>query len=88
MVIGQQFLKGFVTLEGHTSIKDDITGQVHTGIIIIPKMKIMSDISIRLGSDASPVVGTLEAIAEPIGERGKSKVMDFIFLNDDIDSDM
>lgn len=42
----------------------------------------------RLGQDASPVVGHLDAVAVPTGERGRKKLMEFIFLSDDIDSDM
>jgi hypothetical protein len=48
----------------------------------------MSDLSIRLGSDAVPQVGRLDAIAVPDGQRGNKKVMELIFLSDDIDSDM
>jgi hypothetical protein len=79
---------GYLSLEGKTRVKDDITGQVTTGIIKIPKLKLMSDLSMRLGQDAVPVVGRLDAIAVPTGERGHKKVMELIFLNDDIDSDM
>jgi hypothetical protein len=42
----------------------------------------------RLGDDAIPQVGRLDAIAVPTGARGEKKVMELIFLNDDIDSDM
>jgi hypothetical protein len=42
----------------------------------------------RLGQDAVPLVGRLDAVAVPTGERGHKKVMELIFLNDDIDSDI
>lgn len=85
---GRMLTNGYLSLEGKTRVKDDITGQVTTGIIKIPKLKLMSDLSMRLGQDAVPVVGRLDAIAVPTGERGHKKVMELIFLNDDIDSDM
>ena len=69
-------------------VKDDITGQVKTGIVMIPRLKLMSDLSIRLGSNAVPQVGRLDAIALPVGAKGNKKVMEIIFLDDDIDSDM
>ena len=69
-------------------VKDDITGKVKTGIIKIPKLRLMSDLSMRVGSDAIPQVGRLDAVAVPEGTRGQSKVMEIIFLNDDIDADM
>ena len=86
--IGQQLTTGFLSLTGRIKVKDDTTGKVVTGIIKIPKLRLMSDLSIRVGSDAIPQVGRLDAIAVPEGARGQSKVMEIIFLSDDIDADM
>lgn len=88
LIVGRTFTNGYLSLEGKTRVKDDITGHTKTGIIKIPKLKLMSDLSIRLGKDASPTVGRLNAVAVPDGQRGNKKVMEIIFLNDDIDSDM
>ena len=85
---GRGLTNGYLSLEGKTRVKDDITGQITTGIIKIPKLKLLSNLSMRLGQDAVPLVGRLDAIAVPTGERGHKKVMELIFLNDDIDSDM
>ena len=86
--VGNPLTNGYLSLEGKTRVKDDITGQVKTGIIRIPKLKLLSNLSMRLGDDAIPQVGRLDAIAVPTGTRGEKKVMELIFLNDDIDSDM
>lgn len=86
--IGRALTNGYLSLEGKTRVKDDITGQVTTGIIKIPKLKLLSNLSMRLGQDAIPLVGRLDAVAVPTGERGQKKVMELIFLNDDIDSDI
>ena len=86
--IGNPLISGYLSLEGKTRVKDDITGQVKTGIIRIPKLKLLSNLSIRLGNDAIPQVGHLDAVAVPTGARGQKKIMELIFLNDDIDSDM
>ena len=86
--IGNQLTNGYLSLEGKTRVKDDITGQITTGIIKIPKLKLLSNLSMRLGQDAIPLVGRLKAVAVPTGERGHKKVMELIFLSDDIDSDM
>ena len=88
VTVGKTLTNGYLSLEGKMRVKDDITGHVKTGIIRIPKLKLMSDLSIRLGKDASPQVGRLNAVAVPDGKRGNKKVMELIFLNDDIDSDM
>ena len=86
--IGQALTHGYFSLTGKMRVKDDITGQVKTGIINIPKLRLMSDLSMRVGSDAIPQVGRLDAIAVPEGGRGQQRVMEITFLNDDIDADM
>ena len=88
LIIGQHLLTGYVTLEGRTKIKEDITGIVKTGIIKIPKLKIMSTLSMRLGKNAHPVVGTFNALGIPCGERGSQSVLEIYLLEDDIDSDI
>lgn len=86
--IGEKLTDGFVSLEGRTKIKEDITGQVKTGIIKIPKLKIMSTLSMRLGRNADPIVGGFNATAVPCGTRGQESHLEIYFLEDDIDSDM
>ena len=86
--IGQQFLRGFLELEGKTRVKDDTSGLITTGIIKIPKLKLMSGLSMRLGAQANPLVGNFEAVGVPVESRHNSYVAEFCFLNNDIDSDM
>lgn len=88
MKVGRPLTQGYLSLMGKMRVKDDITGKVKTGIIKIPKLRLMSDLSMRVGSDAIPQVGRLDAVAVPEGVRGQTKVMEIIFLNDDIDADM
>ncbi len=59
-----------------------------TGIIKIPKLKLMSGLSMRLGAQANPVVGKFSAVGVPVESRHNSYVMEVEFLNNDIDSDM
>lgn len=86
--VGDPLISGYLLLEGKVRVKDDTTGQITTGIIRIPKLKLLSNLSMRLGQEAVPLVGHLDAIAIPTGERGQKKVMEVLFLSDDIDSDM
>ena len=67
---GNSLTNGYFSLEGKTRVKDDITGQVKTGIIKIPKLKLLSNLSMRLGNDAIPQVGRLDAVAVPTGPKG------------------
>lgn len=84
--LGQRWFNGFVSFEGQTKIKDDLTGQVTTGLIKIPRLKLMSDLSIRLGAQATPMVVRFQAIAVPVGSRGNSYISEFYILSDDITS--
>ena len=88
MRVGRPLTTGYLSLTGKMRVKDEATGKVVTGIIQIPKLRLMSDLSMRVGSDAIPQVGRLDAVAVPEGARGQQKVLDIIFLNDDIDADM
>jgi hypothetical protein len=47
--VGRRLIEGYLRLEGKTRLKDDNTGQVVTGLIVIPRLKLMSDLSMRLG---------------------------------------
>ena len=85
---GQNLITGYVELEGRTRVKDDTTGHVVTGIIKIPRLKLMSNLSIRLGANAVPMVGTFSGTAVPVGSRGSTYITEFYILSDDIDSDL
>lgn len=88
ITIGKALTTGFLTLSGRSRIKDDETGQTHTVILYIPKLKLMSDLSMRLGQNANPQIGRFDALAVPTGERRDTEVMRILFLDDDVDSDM
>ena len=88
VMLGNRLIEGFLYLEGKTRVKDDISGKTRTGIIKIPRLKLMSDLSMRLGKNANPMVANFRAKALPSGNRENTTVMDILFLNDDIDSDM
>ena len=88
IILGRRLISGYLFLEGKTRVKEDITGIEKTGIIKIPKLKLMSDLSIRLGNNANPVIANFRASGYPIGDKGNKKVMELIFLNDDIDSEI
>lgn len=88
MLIGRRLLSGYLELEGKTRFKEDLTGIDKTGIIKIPRLKLMSDLSIRLGENANPVIANFRASGFPIGDKGSKKVMELFFLEEDIDSDI
>ena len=75
-------------MEGKTRVKDDITGKTRTGIIEIPRLKLMSGLSMRLGENANPVVAEFKTLAVPSGTGRDNTVMNIFFLNNDIDADI
>ena len=86
ILIGERNINGFVTLQGKTRTKDDVTGTDKTAILTIPKLQVLTNFSLRLGEQANPVVANFNAVAYPTGTRGQSKIADFYFLSDDIDA--
>ena len=88
MIVGQKLIQGFLQLEGKSRVKDDITGKTHTVLLRIPRLKLVSDLSMRLGREAGPLLANFSAIAYPESAGRDKKVMEMLFLNDDIDAEM
>ena len=88
MSIGQKLIEGFLQLEGKTRVKDDITGKTRTAILRIPRLKLVSDLSMRLGREAGPLLANFAAVGYPAEYGRDKKIMEMIFLNDDIDAEM
>lgn len=86
--IGNRLFRGYLKLQAKTRLKEDISGRTVTGIFEIPKLKLMSDLSIRLGRTADPAIISFNAAGIPVGGRGASYVCNLYSLNDDIDSDI
>ena len=85
--IGENALHGYLRLEAKTRVKDDTDGYEKTGIFIIPKMRIMSDLSIRLGDSITPMLYGFTVEGEPVGPYNQTKVCEMYFLNEDINAD-
>ena len=84
---GLGITNGYLRLEGKTRLKDDNTGHIVTGLITIPRLKLKTGISARLGANAEPVIGTFQGEGYPVGTRGNKTVCSLTILSDDIDSD-
>ena len=87
LTIGKRLLQGYLSLEGKIELKDDKDGLEKTGILKIPKIMLVTDLSIRLGTDAQPFVGNFEMIGFPVGSRGNSSVCSIAFLEENLRSD-
>ena len=85
--VGEDIFEGYVTLEGRTRIKDDVTGETHTAIIYIPKLKITSDFNLTLGANAQLVVGKFSGTALPVVPEKRLRALEIYLLDEDIDKD-
>lgn len=88
MILGRKLIQGFLQLEGKSRVKDDITGKTHTVLLRIPRLKLVSDLSMRLGREAGPLLANFAAVAYPESMGREKKIMELLFLNDDIDAEM
>lgn len=85
--VGAPLTNGYIKVEGKTRLKDDNTGKIVTGILEIPKMRLKTGLSMRLGEDAIPMVASFQGEGLPVGVKGNKKVCTLDILSDDIDSD-
>lgn len=86
--VGAPLTNGYIKVEGKTRLKDDNTGNIVTGIFEIPKMRLKTGLSIRLGTNSIPMVVNFQGEGLPVGTRGNKKVCNLRILSDDIDSDL
>ena len=88
IVIGRNLYNGYVSLEAKTRIVEDVTGNIKTAILKIPRLQINSNLNVALGINRPPLTALFTAKAYPIGKHQQKKIIDFIVLSDDIDSDI
>lgn len=73
------------SLEATFYLKDENDGRLHTGILEMPKVYIMSNINLRMGERADPTVGTFRIMAMPENYDGyDSMVWRMTYLDEDI----
>lgn len=87
--VQKERFNGLFTLEGKFYSKDENEGKNYTNLIYMPKVRIVSNINLRLGERADPTVSTFNIIGLPetIGE-SKNLIMEITRLNEDIDADI
>ena len=87
--VQKERFNGLFTLEAKFYSKDENEGQNYTNVLYMPKVRIVSNINLRLGERADPTVSTFNIIGLPetVGEY-KNLIMDITRLNIDIDADI
>ena len=87
-LVEKERFNGTFSLEGKFYTKDENDGLNRTNIIFMPKVRIVSDINLRLGERTDPTVSVFNVIAMPEKtEESKSMLMKITRLGEDIDGD-
>lgn len=87
--IKQDRFQGLFTLEGKFYSKDENEGKNYTNLIYMPKVRIVSDINLRLGERADPTVATFRIIGLPEKTNNSDNlIVEITRLNQDINSEL
>lgn len=88
-LIEKERFTGDFSLEGKFYTKDENDGLNTTNVLFMPKVRVVSNINLRLGEKADPTVSVFNIIAMPKKtDNGKNVLMEIIHLNKDIDGDI
>ena len=87
--VNKERFNGLFTLEAKFYSKDENEGMNYTNILYMPKVRIVSNINLRLGERADPTVSTFNIIGLPetVGDQ-KNLIMEITRLDTDIDADI
>ena len=85
--IQKQRFNGLFSLEGKFYSKDENEGINYTNLIYMPKVRVVSDINLRLGEKADPTMSVFNIIGMPetMGANRSGLIMQVTRLNSDID---
>ena len=85
--IQKERFNGLFTLEGKFYSKDENEGLNYSNLIYMPKVRVVSDISLRLGERADPTVSVFNIIGLPenTGNNKNGLIMEITRLSDDIE---
>lgn len=88
--IQKERFSGLFTLEGKFYSKDENEGMNYTNLIYMPKVRVVSDINLRLGERADPTMSVFNIIGLPesMGDNRKSMILEITRLNSDIDEEI
>ena len=87
--IQKERFNGLFTLEGKFYSKDENDGLNYTNLIYMPKVRVVSDINLRLGERADPTTSVFNIIGLPENVVGNKKgmILEITRLNEDIDAE-
>ena len=88
--IQKERFNGLFTLEGKFYSKDENEGMNYTNLLYMPKVRVVSDIHLRLGERADPTMSVFNIIGLPenVGGDKKSLILEMTRLSTDEDADI
>jgi len=86
--IAKERFNGLFSLEGKFYAKDENEGLNYTNLIYMPKVRIVSDINLRLGERADPAVSTFNIVGLPEFTGRQSTILEITRLGTDIDGNI
>lgn len=88
-LIQKERFNGLFTLEGKFYSKDENEGLNYTNLVYMPKVRIVSDISLRLGERADPTTSVFNIIGMPDKtDESKNLILKITRLSSDIDAEI
>ena len=83
--VQKERFNGLFTLEGKFYSKDENEGKEYTNLLYMPKVRIVSDINLRLGERADPTVSVFNIIGLPETTTDrKNMILEITRLNEDL----
>lgn len=88
-LIQKERFNGLFTLEGKFYSKDENEGMNYTNLIYMPKVRVVSDINLRLGERADPTTSVFNIVGMPEKtDESNNLIVKIIRLNQDVDADI
>lgn len=86
-ILEKERFRGTFTLEGKFYTKDENEGKNVTNIMTMPKVRVISNISLRLGERADPTTSVFNILAMPVNApESDNMLMKVVRLDEDIDN--
>lgn len=88
-MVQKERFNGLFTLEGKFYSKDENDGINYTNLIYMPKVRVVSDINLRLGERADPTTSVFNIVGMPEKtDDSNNLIVKIVRLNTDIDADI
>ena len=87
--VQKERFNGLFTLEGKFYSKDENEGKNYTNVLYMPRVRIVSDINLRLGERADPTMSVFNIIGLPETTTDKKNmILEITRLSEDIDEEL